>query len=251
MTDFSYQLYSSRNFGPLDETLKMLAGLGYKQVEGHGGLYANLEQLDELKGLLAETGLAMTSAHIMLPMLENESDRVIEIANALDMKAIFCPGIFPEDRPKTTQGWKDFGQKLAAASKPYVAAGLQFGWHNHDFEFGTLEDGTVPLTHILEQAPDLIWEMDVAWVVKGKNDPLEWMKNYGDRIVAAHVKDIAAEGECLDEDGWADVGQGVLDWKGLMAGLRGTKANLFVMEHDNPSDDKRFATRSIEAASKL
>ncbi len=39
MTDFSYQLYSSRNFGPLPETLKMLGNLGYTQVEGYGGLY--------------------------------------------------------------------------------------------------------------------------------------------------------------------------------------------------------------------
>lgn len=251
MTDFSYQLYSSRNFGPLGDTLKMLAGLGYKQVEGYGGLYADLEKLDELKGQLADTGLHMTSGHVGLSMLEDESDRVLEIAKALDMKAIFCPAVPKEERTKSLAGWKEFGQRLAAAAKPYVAAGLEFGWHNHNFEFVTLEDGSVPMTHILEQAPDLSWEMDVAWVVKGDHDPLEWMAKYGDRITAAHVKDIAAEGECADEDGWADVGQGVLDWKGLMAGLRKTKSGLFVMEHDNPSDDKRFATRSIEAVQKL
>ena len=49
MTDFSYQLYSSRNFGPLSETLKMLGKLGYKQVEGYGGLYADLQAIDKLK----------------------------------------------------------------------------------------------------------------------------------------------------------------------------------------------------------
>jgi hypothetical protein len=38
MTDYSYQLYSSRNFGPLPETLRMLAELGYKQVEGYDAL---------------------------------------------------------------------------------------------------------------------------------------------------------------------------------------------------------------------
>ena len=40
MTDYSYQLYSSRNHAPLPETLKMLSRLGYKQVEGYGALYA-------------------------------------------------------------------------------------------------------------------------------------------------------------------------------------------------------------------
>ena len=33
----AYQLYSSRNFPPLDATMKMLAGLGYTAVEGFGG----------------------------------------------------------------------------------------------------------------------------------------------------------------------------------------------------------------------
>jgi sugar phosphate isomerase/epimerase len=251
MTDFSYQLYSSRNYGPLGDTLNMLAGLGYAQVEGYGGLYANLEKLDELKGQLAETGLKMTSGHVGIDMLEKESDRVLEIAKALNMQAIFCPAVGPDERVKSLNGWKEFGQRLAAAAKPYVDAGLEFGWHNHHFEFVTLEDGSVPMTHILEQGPDLSWEMDVAWVVKGNHDPLEWMAKYGDRITAAHVKDIAPEGECTDEDGWADVGHGTLDWKGLMAALRKTNAKLFVMEHDNPSDDKRFATRSIATAKTL
>ncbi|MCV0429614.1 MAG: sugar phosphate isomerase/epimerase, partial [Roseibium sp.] len=76
---------------------------------------------------------------------------------------------------------------------------------------------------------------------------MAWIERYGDRITAAHVKDIAPEGECLDEDGWADVGHGVMDWKGLMAALRNIGVDLFVLEHDKPSDFDRFATRSIEA----
>ena len=66
-------------------------------------------------------------------------------------------------------------------------------------------------------------------------------------MVAVHIKDIAPEGEALDEDGWADIGQGTLDWAGLMAELHATPAGLFVLEHDNPSDDERFAHRSIAA----
>ena len=38
---FSYQLYSSRNFPPLSDTLKMLAEVGYAGAEGFGGLYAD------------------------------------------------------------------------------------------------------------------------------------------------------------------------------------------------------------------
>ena len=51
-----------------------------------------------------------------------------------------------------------------------------------------------------------------------------------------------------DEDGWADVGHGVMDWTAIMAALRKTNARWFVMEHDNPKDHSRFASRSIETA---
>ena len=101
---------------------------------------------------------------------------------------------------------------------------------------------------IFEGGPDLEWEADIAWVIRGGADPLDWIKWYGDRITAVHVKDIAPEGQNADEDGWADVGHGTVDWAAIMAALRGTKCSNFVMEHDNPSDHARFASRSIAAA---
>ena len=88
---------------------------------------------------------------------------------------------------------------------------------------------------------------DGAWIVRGNQDPLDWIEKYASRITTAHVKDIAPEGECADEDGWADVGQGTMDWKGIMSALRGVGVDLFVMEHDKPSDFDRFATRSVAA----
>ena len=89
----------------------------------------------------------------------------------------------------------------------------------------------------------------IAWVVRGNADPLEWVDRYGKRITAVHVKDIAPKGENADEDGWADVGHGTIDWKKIMKALREkTPAKVFIMEHDKPSDVGRFARRSIEAA---
>ena len=100
---------------------------------------------------------------------------------------------------------------------------------------------------ILEQAADIDWEMDVAWVTRAGNNPVPWVREFASRITAVHVKDIAPAGENTDEDGWADIGFGSMDWKTLMAQIKQeTKATLFVAEHDNPSDHFRFATRSIE-----
>ena len=90
--------------------------------------------------------------------------------------------------------------------------------------------------------------MDLAWLVKGGQEPIAWMDKYGDRITALHVKDIAPAGQALDEDGWADVGHGVLDWKALLAAAKKkTKVKYYVAEHDKPLDAMRFGRRSIAA----
>lgn len=251
MTDFSYQLYSSRNFGPLSATLKMVADLGYKQVEGYGGLYANLDALDQLKADLAENNLHMATGHFGLEMVRDESARVLEIAKSLDMNGIFVPAIGPDRRTQPASGWVALGKELAEAGKVYQDAGYTFGWHNHAFEFADVDGDKKPLELILD-GNDLALELDVAWVEKGGENALDWIEKYKDRIVAAHVKDIAPAGECEDEDGWADVGTGVMDWPAIMTALREkTNAKFFVMEHDNPNDDARFAKRSIEAANQL
>jgi sugar phosphate isomerase/epimerase len=252
MTDFSYQLYCSRNFPPLADTLKMVAAAGYRNVEGYGALYADAAKVEELTANLSANGLKMPTGHFGLDQLEKEPDRVLEIAKAVGIETIYCPFLMPDQRPDTGKGWLAFGQRLQKAAAPYREAGLGFGWHNHDFEFKKTADGVLPHQAIFEGGPDLEWEADIAWVIRGGADPREWIRAMGKRITAVHVKDIAPKGENADEDGWADVGHGTVDWKGLMAALKEqTNARYFVMEHDNPKDDRRFAERSLAAAEKL
>lgn len=248
MAQISYQLYSSREFPPLAATLKMLKELGYEAVEGYGGLY---EDAAGLKAELDRAGLEMKSGHFSLEMLEGEPDRAISIARTLGMSAVYCPYLAAEDRPVGAAAWRAFGARLEQAGAPFRAAGLQFGWHNHDFEFLPAADGAIPMAELLHGGPGLCWEADIAWIARAGVDPLAWIGRFASRITAAHVKDIAPQGECLDEDGWADVGHGVMDWKAIREALRATPASLMVIEHDKPSDDRRFATRSIASLKAL
>lgn len=241
----SFQLYSAREFTPWERVLRKLQELGYTQVEGFGGVY---EHPAGFKTLMDQYGLTMPSGHFFpMEQFENDLPKVIDTAKALGMSRVFVPAVPPEQRSASKAEWQGLAERLEAISSGVREAGLRFGWHNHDFEFKPFEDGSFPMELILEGAPSLEWEMDVAWVARGGQDPFAWIERYKDRITTAHVKDIAPQGEKLDEDGWADVGDGTLDWPGIMKALRGIGVDLFVMEHDKPSDVDRFAERSIEA----
>jgi sugar phosphate isomerase/epimerase len=242
--DWSFQLYSARKFGPWPATLELLARLGYAEVEGFGGVY---EDVAGLRRAMDANGLKMPTGHFALDALEGNLDGVRRIADALGVRTLVCPYLLTEQRPADAAGWTRFGERLGRIAGKVAAAGYGFAWHNHDFEFEPLADGSVPQRLILEAAPSLGLELDVAWIVRGGADPLPWIREYGPRIQAVHVKDIAPAGENAEEDGWADVGQGVLDWPRLMRALRdAAPAKTYVVEHDNPADLERFAGRSID-----
>ena len=251
MTDFSYQLYSSRDWEQA-ETLKVLGELGYAQCEGYGAFYNQLETLDALKANLKAAGLHMKSGHFSIDMVENEPQKALDICAELNIEHVYVPYLEPEKRPKDAAGWRAFGARLEKASAPFVAKGLIFGWHNHDFEFEVLPSGDLPQDLIAESGPNLSFELDIAWVVRGGKDPIAVIKKFGHRITAVHVKDIAPEGEKADEGGWADVGTGTMDWHAIMQAVKThTRADLFVIEHDAPSDHSRFAKTSITNARSL
>lgn len=248
MSVISFQLYSGRNFPPLEDEFALLARLGYRNVEGYGGLFG---EPDALRAQLDRHGLAMPTAHFGLDQLRDRQTTA-GIARTVGVKTLYCPAIPREKWEQPEEEWVALAAELAELGKFYKGEGFGFGWHNHHFEFWPTDSGRLPMDIILEGAPDIDWEMDVAWVVRGRNDPNKWIADHGGRINAVHVKDIAPEGEAEDEDGWADVGHGTMDWAGLLTTVKsGTRAQYLVMEHDNPSDLERFASRSFATVSRL
>jgi sugar phosphate isomerase/epimerase len=249
MPDFSYQLYSSRNFSPLEDTLAMLTQAGYTQVEGYGGLFSDPRMLTDLETSLNAHSLTMPTAHLGFDQVASDPKGVIEIAKRLGIRAILVPAT--DDRVRDAAGWAAFGKSLGEAGKPLMDAGLQFGWHNHDFEYAQLDVPQSPLDLIMAGNDDLMLELDLAWVQVAGSDPVGEIEKWANRLVAVHVKDIAPAGENLAEDGWADVGHGVMDWPAIVDAVNRSTASYLVIEHDNPADHHRFATRSIAAAAKM
>lgn len=245
INELSFQLYSARNTA-LPEALAIIANAGYKSVEAYGG---NFQQLDAFTQELNAAGLTVSSVHISRDELKNNMVSSIELAATLGADHIVCPYLQPDDRPKDKNGWMELAEELADINAQISATGRDFAWHNHDFEFHALPDGSLPMRLLLDNVPDLHWEIDIGWIQRASQDPASWLRTYLDRVSAVHLKDVATEGSCTDEDGWADVGHGNVDWAEVLTELLRCEADLFIVEHDNPSDLKRFAERSFKTVS--
>ena len=221
MTDFSYQLYSSRNFPPLADTLKMVAAAGYKKVEGYGALYADEAKVAELKRPPRRQRPQDAHRPLRPRQLENDPDRVLDIAKAARHRDDLLPATSPPtSAPTAAPAGSPSASGCRRRRSPTATPASASAGTTTTSSSRRLADGAIPQTAIFEGGPDLEWEADLAWVIKGGADPLEWITTMGKRITAVHLKDIAPAGENTDEDGWADVGHGTVDWRGLMAALQ-------------------------------
>jgi sugar phosphate isomerase/epimerase len=236
------QIYSGRKFPPVEAQLATVARYGFSNVETFAPFYDDVEAT---KRLLDAHHLTAKSGHFSIAMLEAEIDRVVEIARQLGVEIVVAPYLTPAERPATVDGWKALGARLVRIGDRLSTGGLRFAWHNHDFEFRPLEDGSLPIEYVL--GDHLLWEADLAWVMRGGGDPRSWIERYRGRIPLVHVKDIAPVGQKADEDGWADVGTGIVPWSELWPQCVAAGAEMMVAEHDNPSDFDRFARMSASA----
>jgi sugar phosphate isomerase/epimerase len=239
----SIQLYTLRSLGDLDRILDAVAAAGYRHVETTG---AHLDDAPAVRKKLEARGLGVSSSHVGLAALRERPAAVVEACSVLGFEQLFMPAVPPEQRDMGAAGWRALGQELARMAEHFQKDGITLGYHNHHWELKPKEGARTALEILFEAAAGspLKWQVDVAWLVRGGADPKAWLERYRRLVVSAHVKDIAPEGQNLDEDGWADVGAGVLDWRDLWKACRAAGARWMVVEHDKPRDPAACARRS-------
>jgi sugar phosphate isomerase/epimerase len=243
----SFQLYTARSFPPQEAVLAGLAEIGYDAVEAFPPDY--IDDPTAFRRRLDAAGLACTGFHMPFKGLVEEPDRFIDIARTIGDHPLMIPPFLPtRDRPDDIDGWKRIGDQLAKGAEKARAAGLRLAWHNHEFEFRMLPDGSRPIDHMLA-GPEVGLELDIAWVLRGWADPVAELTRFASRILAIQIKDTAAPGTLDDENGWRAAGDGVADWDRLFPLFPTTAADQLIVEHDRPVDWRRTAQRSFDFAS--
>ena len=244
--DIAYQLYTSRKAVPLTGQFPFLKSVGYEHIEVWPGAYQSNPK--EFRGALDDAGLDAPSVLIPDPGETDDLKRYIDTAHVLGGKVIVRPGLPADRRPSEQEGWKRLADRLSREATVVDGEGLIFAWHNHDFEFFPLQDGSRPIDLIVNNSsPNVRLELDCGWVFQAGGDIETELKRFSSRIIAIHAKDAAPLGTKA-EDGWVAHGDGVIDWQALLPTILSTGAVLAVVEHDEPSDWQYVAKRSYESS---
>lgn len=226
------QLYTVRSLAGEDmaATLDAVAAVGYDEVE-FAGCFGHAPAT--LRRWLDEAGLAAPAAHASAEELFGAGlEQTLEAAAVLGHRWLVLPWIPAGQR--TPDGYRAVAERLNVAGATARTAGMRVAYHNHAFEFETLEAPGRPtgyallLDHLDPAVVDM--EIDFHWTAAGGADPAALFAAHPGRFVLCHLKDRDACGRMTD------VGDGDIDWDSLL-GLS-TQAGLvhFFVEHDNPAD---------------
>ncbi len=245
------QLYTVRDEIDRDflGTIKKLKAMGYDYVElaGHYGMEAS-----ELKAKLDEAGVKAWSAHVALAWMMEDPDGQMELYKACGCKYIAVPYL-PDDERPGTPGFEKTLENMRICAEAAKRAGLVFMYHNHDFEFVKMPDGSFGLDYLYKQIPaDLLkTEFDTCWIKVAGQDPVEYLKRYAGRTPVVHLKDFVgsktenmyaligtdeAKQESSAEFQFRPVGSGVQDFPAILDQAVKSGAEFVVVEQDSWND---------------
>src|SRR5207302_1314694 len=223
------QLYTVRHAMEKDVegTIARVAAIGYREVEfaGYFGKSAR-----DVRALLDKNGLSSPASHISLSPEQRRA--ALDAAPVIGHRYLVLAWIPAEER-HTLDDYKRWAERLNRAGTEAKAAGLQFAYHNHDFEFAPL-DGKLPYDVLLaETDPKLVQlEVDLYWITKGGQDPLAYFARWPGRFPMVHVKDSAGP----PDHRIVEVGAGKIDFKKIFAQSDQAGIKYYFVEHDEPAD---------------
>jgi sugar phosphate isomerase/epimerase len=228
------QLYTVRDHTEKDlaATLKKLSETGYNFLEaasyGDGKFYGMSPK--ELRKLVESFDMKLISSHAGFE--DAAANQAIDAHAELGVKYLVLPWMHV-DKPDAATFMKA-AERFNKLGELCSKAGLKFGYHNHNFEFGITDRG--PGYDILlnnTNPGQVLFQVDLFWMKKAGFNPIDYFRKYPGRFELWHVKDMANTPEKED----TEIGTGIIDFGELFKYKKQAGMKHFFIENDNPHGD--------------
>lgn len=227
---FGLQLYTVRDLFEKNPrgTLKQIAAMGYKQVEGYeraAGIFWGLTNI-EFKNYMDELGMTFISSHCEI---EKDFEKKAEEAAAIGMKYLIYNWPFSQQPIDEYKRKAELFNKCGEVCKK---VGIHFAYHNYESSF-QLVNGIYPHDLLMKETdPSLVdHQMDIYWVVSAGQDPETWLKKYPGRFRLSHIKD-RVNGTTKKED-TCDLGTGSIDFPSILKTAKKNGMKYFIVEQEH------------------
>lgn len=230
--EFGFQSYTVRDFIYKDMagTLKRLKKAGYDHMEGfdfNNGKFLGKPIAETMK-IVNDSKINLKSIHIMTPNMGDKMQMTIDQAAETGTEYLVCAFLMPNERQSIDQ-YKALCEQFNKMGEASKKAGIQFAYHNHDFEFQEV-DGQIPMDVILKETDSnqVKIELDIYWARKAEINPLSFFRDNLHRVPLWHVKDLSLdEGQPMTE-----IGNGIIDWRQMFSHKNDAGLQYFFIEQD-------------------
>jgi sugar phosphate isomerase/epimerase len=212
-------------------TLREVASVGYRAVEmcsppgyERSG-FAPLVKMKaaEMRKVINDAGLRCESCHYQFRELKENLDDRIAFAKELGLKQMVLStfGLKPD---AAMADWVRAAGELNRIGEQTQKAGIQLGFHNHNFEFKEI-DGVLVYDKLMSEFDAKLVKMQFqVSVISLGFEAATFLTKYPGRFISLHLADWSS----TDKKTVA-VGKGVVDWKKLFtAAKKGGVKNYFV-----------------------
>ncbi|HZD50719.1 MAG TPA: sugar phosphate isomerase/epimerase [Silvibacterium sp.] len=239
------QLYTVRNLAEknLPEVLKQVRAIGYQEVETYWNVYSHPAK--ELRHMIDDAGLSAPSGHFNYDGFQAK----IDYAKQLGLNWMVCP-MLPLSQQTSEAGFHTAAKQFNEWGKLVQNTGMQFAFHNHDYEFKPYNGKTGYQILLDETDPALVFfEMDCYWIAQSGNDPVEMLHRLGHRVRLLHLKDRKPGfppsfdmGESSSH--FTEVGHGNINWKAVIDTAEELGIEYYFVEQDHTPGDPMASIRS-------
>lgn len=233
---FGFQTWTLRDqLGEdLSGTLKMMAGMGYREVEfcsplGYTGTpFEKFNHMSgtELKKIIEDAGLICESSHYGMGELRDHLENRIEWSQQMGITQMICSSFWlPGDA--SIDDYRKACEELNAIGAKTKAAGIQCGFHNHHMEFEKRGNQLIYDVLLEELDPTLVKMQFQVAVVNIGYQAADYFRKYPGRFISAHLADWS---DTLQEQ--VAIGQGVVDWPDFFEAAKIGGVKNFYVEMD-------------------
>ena len=176
----------------------------------------------DMRSIIDDAGLTCPSCHFGFEELTGKLDEKIEFSRQLGLSQMIC-STFWLPATSTLKDYLSAADKLNKAAEKIKQAGMQAGFHNHEFEFSKLDGQLIYEALMNNFDPNLVKMQFQTEVINLGFKASTYFKKYPGRFISAHLSDWTPEKKEVP------VGQGIIDWKEFFSAAEtGGVKNFFV-----------------------
>ncbi|HTZ57846.1 MAG TPA: sugar phosphate isomerase/epimerase [Acidobacteriaceae bacterium] len=219
----------------LVSSLHQIAAIGFQEVEPWHAAYSI--PAEQLRQDITGAGMTVSSGHFEYADLTNDFAGQMDYAQKLGLQWVVCP-MLPKSQWMSPEGFHTAARQFNDWARRVNEVGMQFAFHNHDYEFRKF-DGITGYDILLQETdPKLVYlEMDCYWIAQAGYDPVQMLNRLGHRVRMLHIKDrkpgFPTSYDMSDGSShFTEIGTGGIDWPAVLAVAKKLDVRHYFIEQD-------------------